>query len=434
MDPTNLAVAWLQDQLRSQLHENSANTVKYAQCLERQTLIPRQMQEMKDEIAELQDQITLLVKRVSELENGRGHASANSRPVNGTAQNGTLRTENAKIMDTANPPPEHIPLPTKEPHSLKRASTTPDSTTSEHTPASKKRSSTSSSSSSPWSSLKSLTKSDSPIQNTPLLFHKPPPNLLADGTRNKHGHRSWIQILKSQDPAFTVNATYRSRLDMFYKAYNLPKVELKFHNTPAIPERLYFEFCEFMKVGWKEYVKREKDIRDCNSDAILADGEKPSDAVSIVSAGDGNANVDIATAPAKEARTAMPADLPETIYSDIEECIIIDSEYAPAQKSSTASNISPSNNHAPSTPGHQSTSFPSSNKSTGATIPAQRDATNVKYSIESSCIAKSHFVSYPYKSIRTDFQPLLRKITFLRLSLGINLHQKTRLPHQMAIL
>ncbi|KAI8844678.1 hypothetical protein BJ741DRAFT_704078 [Chytriomyces cf. hyalinus JEL632] len=375
MDATDMAVSWLQEQLRSQLRENSTNTVKYAQFLERQTHIPRQVEEMKDHIAELQDQIQLLLRRVSELESERGHV-AKSRLVvnagNGATQNGNPRIENTKSVDTAKPPAEHTPQPAKESQSLKRTSTTPDSAVSELTPASKKRSTTSSSTSSPWSSLKSLT-SESPIQ-TPLLFQKPPPDVLADGTRNKHGHRSWIQIMKAHDPTFTVNASSRSRMEMFHGAYNLSKVEMKFHNTPGIPERLFFEFCEFMKVGWRGY--REKDSGDFNSDAKITDVEKPSGALRIDVAVDGSVNLDVGTTPAEETKTDVSAALPETLLSGMEDCVIVDAEVAPAQESTTASKVSQTNNHDPSTPRHQSASANAptpKSKSTGVTTPSQSD-------------------------------------------------------------
>ncbi|KAJ3229301.1 hypothetical protein HDU78_009142 [Chytriomyces hyalinus] len=415
MDATDMALSWLQDQLRSQLRENSANTVKYAQFLERQTHIPRQMEEMKDNIAELQDQIQLLLRRVSQLESERNHV-AKSAPVNagnGTTQNGNPRIENTKSVDTPKPPAELTPQPAKESQSLKRTSTSPDSAVSELTPALKKRSTSSSSTSSPWSSLKSLT-SESPIQ-TPLLFQKPPPDVLADGTRNKHGHRSWIQIMRAHDPAFTANATYRSRLDMFYGAYNLPKVEMKPQNTPGIPERLYLEFCEFMKFGWREYAKRETDSGNCNLDAKITDVEKPSGALRIDVADDGSVNVDVGTTPAKETKTDVSVALPETVLSDMEDCIIVDAEDTPAQESTTASKVSQTNNHDPSTPRHQSApaNAPTpKSKSTGVTNPAESDATDVRILSKSYFrrpisffMAQTHSGTFPSTPTQTHVSP-----------------------------
>ncbi|KAJ3234528.1 hypothetical protein HDU81_001341 [Chytriomyces hyalinus] len=375
MGTPDLAISWFQDQLRAQLRENSENTVKYAQCLERQTLVPRQMQAMKDDISELQDQIRLLIKRVCELENSR---AANSKPLtaeNGSTKNGNSKTFNDKSVEAGTARDDRIPHPPKESRPLKRSST-PESSIPQNTPTSKKRltappSSSSSSASSPRPFVKTPT-----AENTTkalLRFEKPPPDFLADGSPNNAGYRSWVQALKSFDPAFVANASNRSRVDMFHTAFNLSKVEMKSRNMPpGIPERLHLEFCEFMKSGWQEYAKQEKNQMNRNSLAKAADSDK------VVSAGGETASAGNGATPAKERRKSSVLS-PETVDSDIEDCVIINSGYAPDQKLIGASEPSQSDNVHASSSNAQSTpmnSLTTKNKSTGAVTPAQSNGAN----------------------------------------------------------
>ncbi|KAI8828993.1 hypothetical protein BJ741DRAFT_653295 [Chytriomyces cf. hyalinus JEL632] len=365
------AVSWLQDQLRAQMRENSDNTIKYAQCLERQTLVPRQMEAMKDDISELQDQIRLLVKRVSELESGR---AANPRPLNpnnGSAMNGNPKT----VTDSETAYDERIPHPPKESRPLKRTST-PDSPIPENTSVSKRRltappSSSSSSASSPRPSVKTPTAKTA--TETPLLLEKSRPDLLADGSPNISGYRSWIQVMKSYDPGFMANASNRGRVDLFHAAFNLSKVEMKPRNTLGIPASLHSEFCEFMKSGWRKYAKQEKNQISRSSLAKAADAEKK-----IASAGAATAGAGNGATPAKVRRKSSVVSA-ETVDSDFEDCAIVDSGNSPVQKASGASDASQNGYLHASISYNQSpemNSLTPKNKSTGALTPAQSNSAN----------------------------------------------------------
>ncbi|KAJ3400501.1 hypothetical protein HDU80_006893 [Chytriomyces hyalinus] len=364
------AVSWLQDQLRAQMRENSDNTVKYAQFLERQTLVPRQMEAMKDDISELQDQIRLLVKRVSELESGRAE---NTRPLN--SNNGSAMNGNPKTVTDSETAHDQRSHPPKESRPLKRTST-PDSPIPENTPVSKKRltalpSSSSSSASSPRPSVKTPAAKTS--TEAPHLLEKSRPDLLADGSPNISGYRSWIQVMKLYDPAFIANVSNRGRVDLFHAAFNLSKVEMKPRNTLGIPERLHLEFYEFMKSGWREYAKQEKNQMSRNSLAKAADAEKTMASAVAATAGAGNG-----ATPAKERRKSSVVSA-ETVDSDIEDCVIVDSGNVPVQKTADASDASQNSSLHASTSNNQSpkmNSLTPKNKSMGALTPAQSNGAN----------------------------------------------------------
>ncbi|KAJ3236158.1 hypothetical protein HDU78_004752 [Chytriomyces hyalinus] len=392
------AVSWLQDQLRAQMRENSENTVKYAQCLERQTLVPRQMEAMKDDISELQDQIRLLVKRVSELESGR---TANPRPLN--SNNGSAMNGNPKTVTDSETAHDERSHPPNESRPLKRSST-PDSPIPENTPVSKKRltalpSSSSSSASSTRPSVKTPAAKTS--TEAALLFEKSRPDLLADGSPNISGYRSWIQVMKLYDPAFMVNAANRGRVDLFHAAFNLSKVEMKPRNTLGIPESLHLEFYEFMKSGWREYAKQEKNQMSRNSLAKAPDAEKKMASAGAATPGAGNG-----ATPPKERRKSSVVSA-ETVDSDTEDCVVVDSGNAPVQKTADASDASHNSNLHASTSNNQSpkmNSLTPKNKSTGALTPAQSNGANT-HSGTSPSTPLQHQLSPdvpPHKSVTTD--------------------------------